>query len=482
MRRLGFWIPAGLLAAVLLTLWGVWTFRLSHANYALSMQLEAERQRSFTDMAHHVEQIQALLAKGLVTGNARQNMRYMSDVHHHAMAAVDRFTSLPLPAQFSAVTGKFLQQTGDFAVSLLRHEAAGREMTEQQRAELSRLRRDATALSAQLQGIMAEYNKGGVRWAPPVQLSWANLARGPELLQKPATGQQAPANLIGRGWEQVTTAMEQLPVMVYNGPFSDHVQQRNPAVSGPPVTQEEAQRRAMTAIPGGGNYQVAAVEGVGGSLPAYSFRLAPGQGAVAGQAGAPGQGAAAGQAQYTAVVEVTRNGGHLAQFLNMRPAGDPTLDLTRARQMGQRYLEGIGYPGMTPTYGQVEDGMATIAYAFRQGDVLIYPDQIKLKIALDNGEILGVDARQFLMAHHTRDLPAPAVTAQEARARLNGGLAVQRVQLTLIPDLAGTGELLAYEFLGTADGETFLVYINAMTGFEEQIQQLIETDGGTFAL
>jgi spore germination protein len=135
-----------------------------------------------------------------------------------------------------------------------------------------------------------------------------------------------------------------------------------------------------------------------------------------------------------------------------------------------------------PTYGQVQDGTATIAYAARENGVVIYPDQIKVKVALDNGEILAVDAKQYLMHHKTRTIPSPHLTPNKAEAAINPDLEVQRVQPAMIPDQAGTGEILTYEFLTRLGQETFLVYINAETGEEEQILQLIQTDGGTFTL
>lgn len=471
MRRIGFWIPAGVLAALLLTFWGVWTQRLSTANQIVSMELEAERQRSFNDVAYHVEQIQASLGKGLVTGSTRQNMRYMSDVYHHSRSAMDRFTSLPLPAEVSATLGKFVQQTGDFAASLLSTEAAGGEMNANERAELVRLRQEATNLSGQLQGIMQEYNLGGIRWTAPLQFTWGNLLRAPGTIGKPPTGQQAPQSLLHESWEQMSLTMNELPVMVYNGPFSDHLGERQAAVSGPPVTVEQAQQRVQTLVPNMQEYAITGVEEVNGNMPAYSFRLTPAQVARGGQT-----------TQYTAVAEVTRNGGQLLQFLNIRAVGNPTIDLERAQEMGQQHLQAIGYEGMVPTYSQVQAGTATLAYALQQGNVLIYPDQIKVKIALDNGEILGVDARQYLMAHHDRALDEPKVPATMAQMRLNGEAQPQRAQLTLIPDLDGAGEILAWEFVTEVQGETFLVYIDATTGQEVRILQKIQTDGGTFAL
>lgn len=473
MRRTGYWIAGGTLAALVLALWGAWTWRLGSYNRDLAFALEAERQRNFTNMAHHVEQIQSLLGKGLVTGTTRQNMRYMSDVHYHSMAAVTNFTSLPLPAEVSASVGKFLQQTGDFAQSVLRNEAAGRELDAQGRAELARLRQESVNLSSQLQDIMVRYQQGNVRWSPPLPFSWATLTgRGNNPVGKPATGSQAPESVLaGGGWTEVGSAMGELPVLIYDGPFSDHLQSRTPAMAGPPVTREEAERRMTTFVTNAAAYRVVGVTEVNGNLPAYSFRLSPAAGA--------GQG---GDGTYTTIVEVTRNGGDLMQLLNSRVVGKAAIDLTRARDLGQEYLTAHGFASMVPTYGQAEDGTATIAYAYQEAGVTIYPDQVKVKVALDNGEILAVDARQYLMSHHPRSLGRPTVMLEQAEAKIRPELSVQRTQLTLVPNLAGSGEILAYEFLTRYGNETYLIYINAETGEEEQILQQIQTDGGTFTL
>lgn len=470
MRRIGLWVPVGILAVLAVTFWGVWTWRVGTANRDLALQLEAERQRNFADMAYHVEKIQGLLGKGLVTGSTRQNMRYMSDVHHHAMAAAGNFNALPLPAELNASVGKFLQQTGDFAWSVMRQEASGGQMGERQRQDLFRLQEQSETLSADLQSIMAQYNQGGFRWNPPMQFSWANLVRGPQLPGKPTAEDQAPSSMVAAGWDRVGTAMERLPVFIYDGPFSDGVADRAPAMSGPPVDQAGARQKALDYVPNSGAYTVTGMTEVANNLPAYSFRLAP-------------TGARGGENQYTTTVEVTKNGGYLAQVVNSRMGGKPTIDLARAKTLGQQYLASVGYPNMAATYGQVQDGFATIAYAYREaGGVMVYPDQIKVKVALDNGEIVSVDARQYLMSHHTRTLGRPKLTAQEAQEELNAGLTVQRAQLALIPNAAGTGETLTYEFLTQQGDDTFLVYINANTGAEEQILQQIQSDGGTFTL
>ncbi|MDF2628400.1 MAG: hypothetical protein K0R39_2231 [Symbiobacteriaceae bacterium] len=475
MRNRGIWwaIP-GTLAVLALAGWGIWTWRLAAVNRELALTVEADRQRNFSDMAYHVEQIQSLLGKGLVAGTTRQNMRFMGDAYHHAQAASTAFTSLPLPAEISASVGKFLQQTGDFAASVARNEAAGRDLDASGRAELARLRTESAALSSQLQEISAGYNKGGFRWAPPMRLSWGSLVQGMGgggggggEGGKPPTQDQAPASMIEGTWDLVSTSLEQLPVMIYDGPFSDHLADRAPAMQAAPISREDAERLMRRQVPGADNARVVGVEEVSGNLPTFSFRLAP---------------AATDGNAYTAVADVARNGGFLVQWLNSRELGEPTMDLERARTLGVQYLASIGLTDMIPTYGQIMDGTATIAYAYKQGDVVVYPDQVKLKIALDNGEVLGVDARQYLMAHHPRNLKAPTVNVAQAQKLVRPELKVERTQLALIPDQAGTGEILTHEFLARMGEEVFLIYINASTGQEEQILQQIQNDGGTFAL
>lgn len=463
------WLSVSLVAVLGVAVWSAWTVSLNEHNRLLANALEAERQRSFVDMVHHVEQIQALLGKGLVTGSERQNMRYMADVHRHASAAVTAFSSLPLPTEVSAATGKFLQQVGDFAYSLLRDEAAGRPMTEAERAELQRLRESATALREQLSTMLTQYHRGGFRWHQPAQLSWRTLFRRPDpsLLAPSAGGGAAMAAVLDGGWAQLATRAEQMPTLIYNGPFSDHVSETPPALAGPPITREEAAGRLTAVFPEAAAHRIVEVVESGGNLPAYTFRLAP--------AGSRGS-------AYTVAVSLTRQGGHLLEVVNGRVVGSPRLDLDRARAIGQEYLARAGYTDMVPTFAQIQDGVAFVAYAHRQGEVLIYPDQAKVKVALDNGEVLGMDARQYLTHHRRRSLPRPRLSAEEARRRLNPALEVTRVQLALIPDQAGTGEVLTYEFQGQTGEYIYLVYINAETGAEEQILQLIVTDGGTFAL
>lgn len=132
---------------------------------------------------------------------------------------------------------------------------------------------------------------------------------------------------------------------------------------------------------------------------------------------------------------------------------------------------------MKATYYLKEGGIVTINYAYVQDNVTIYPDLIKIKVALDNGEILGMETSGYLNNHTKRDIPTPLISIEEAKESLNKNLEITTEDLAIIPTEWKT-EIFCYEFKGKIDDTDFLVYINALTGKEENILVIIDTPNG----
>ncbi len=110
--------------------------------------------------------------------------------------------------------------------------------------------------------------------------------------------------------------------------------------------------------------------------------------------------------------------------------------------------------------------------------MLLYPDLIKVTVALDNGQITGYDARGYLTNHCWREGLEPALTQEEAARSVNELLTVNQSQLCLIPS-AGLNEVLCWEFQCVSpENQNVLVYVNASTGAEEQILLLLLGENG----
>lgn len=132
---------------------------------------------------------------------------------------------------------------------------------------------------------------------------------------------------------------------------------------------------------------------------------------------------------------------------------------------------------MKPTYYLKQNGALTINYAYTEDDVTIYPDLIKVKIALDDGEILGMETTGYLNNHTQRNLTKPKITKAQAKASLNAKLEITSEGLAIIPTEWKT-EIFCYEFKGKVDNTDFLVYVNCDTGKEENILVIIDTPNG----
>ena len=152
-----------------------------------------------------------------------------------------------------------------------------------------------------------------------------------------------------------------------------------------------------------------------------------------------------------------------------------------ANQKGKEFLNSKGFENMKETYYLKQEGIVTVNYAYVQDDIVIYPDLIKVKIALDNGDIMGIETTGYLNNHEERDISNIKITKEKAKEKLNKNLEIQSEGLAIIPTNWKT-EILCYEFKGKIDNREFLVYINAENGKEEDILIITNTPNGTLTM
>lgn len=117
------------------------------------------------------------------------------------------------------------------------------------------------------------------------------------------------------------------------------------------------------------------------------------------------------------------------------------------------------------------DGVGVFSFVPVQDGVWLYPDSIRIKVALDDGEITGFNAKDFLISHKKRNLPKPKLTLEKAKASLNPNVKVQETRLALVTNELSQ-EVLCYEILGTIENDTFRMFINTEDGTEEKVQKM----------
>ncbi len=181
-------------------------------------------------------------------------------------------------------------------------------------------------------------------------------------------------------------------------------------------------------------------------------------------------------------MEITKINGHIVWMLDNRLIDHIGIEMEEAKGKGKEFLQSRGIDNMKETYFIINNGVATINYAYIQDDIIMYPDLIKVKVALDNGDIIGFESKGYIMSHQDkRKLTNIKISEEEAGNKINPRLSITSKRLAVIP-LESKKEVLCYEFAGTYNERDFLIYINVETGKEEQILLLLKMENGTLTI
>ncbi len=157
------------------------------------------------------------------------------------------------------------------------------------------------------------------------------------------------------------------------------------------------------------------------------------------------------------------------------------INIETAKQQALAFLTGNGYKNMKESYYTIQDTIATINFAYVQNGVICYPDLIKVKVALDNGDILGMESKGYLNSHTERNIAEPKITIEEARSIINPRMKILSEGLAIVPTDWST-EVLCYEFKGQVEENNFIVYVDANTGKEQDVFMIIDTEEGILAI
>ena len=164
-----------------------------------------------------------------------------------------------------------------------------------------------------------------------------------------------------------------------------------------------------------------------------------------------------------------------------REVNSEIMSQEEANEKGKEFLNNKGFQNMKETYYLKQEGIVTINYAYNQDGIIVYPDLIKVKVALDNGEILGIETTGYLNNHTKRDVERNKISIDEAKKNLNKDLDIKSEGLAIIPT-EWKSEILCYEFKGKIEDTEFLVYINVENGREEDILVIKDTPNGILTM
>ena len=409
----------------------------------LENAVEAGYMNAVEELAQNADTISAVLTKGRFASTPEMMTRLSADLCGKASAAKASLEALPIYGRSVDNLEKFLSQVGNYAQSLSRRAAAGEKLSQSDREAVDRLSDCAEGLSESL-------------W----QLRSRLMSSDSSITELFSDLDGSLGSVVSDGFTGIEDGLKDMPKLIYDGPFSDHILERSPLMTenADEITKEAAAEKAALAL-GVDSYRVLSCEAdEEGKMPSYCFYCEGGRCAV------------------------TKNGGYTVYCLKSRAVSDSTLTPEEGIEKADAYLKSLGISDMEKTYYESYNNVLTVNYAYNDSGITCYTDLIKVAVALDDGEIIGFDARGYLVNHHSRDFGDPKISEEDAEKTLSDALSLKSTKLAVIPTDA-VEEKLCYELSCTADsGEEVLVYINAMTGGEEDILIILASENSVLTV
>ena len=403
---------------------------------------------AFFELVDYVQNVETYLAKSLISSTPEHGAETLTNLWREANLAQAYLSRLPIESQELENTEKFLNQVSDYSYSLSRKNIYNESLSDEDFNNLKELHTYSQELENTLNQLSDDLNTG--------RFSWGELTKKGTV----AFAQQVD-NISKESFSNLEENFHEYSGLIYDGAFSEHLTNAEPkGLTGDDIDEDQAKEIAENFI---GIENIKEISNLGyfenATISNYGFSIKKNN-------------------DETVNISISKKGGHVISMNANRDVNTESITQEQADEKGKQYLESKGFSNMKETYYLKQDGIVTINYAYNQDNVVMYPDLIKVKVALDNGEILGLESTGYLNNHQKRDISNVKITKEEAKKNLNKNLEITSEGMAVIPTEWKT-EILCYEFKGKVDEREFLVYINAENGKEEDVLVITNTPNGT---
>jgi len=422
-------------------------FICSTVFYAMRAELysdyiENSNQRAMSDLVSELSQIDSALLKLRYASTPLSIQTTSAKLWQSAENAKSAMAALLIDGDTMDKTQKFIAQAGDFAYYLLFSSAGGKAMSQEHSEALESLYETSDVLAREVSSVKKQIDSN--------MLSFGGITQS-------TASDAAPMSDSLSGIEQEFPEYAEL---IYDGPFSEHIERREPKLLNgmAEIPPEDALKKA-SAFSGISPAQLSIAYEHDGNIPSYCVMADDGT-----------------------VLELSKQGGIVYTYHKERAASVSAITPEEAIEKGAAFLNEHGFSGMNESYYTIYENHIAVNYAYANNDIIVYPDLIKVTIALDNGEILGMEARGYIMCHTDRSLETPVFSVEAGAEKISSSLSIQSKRLALIPT-SGENEVLCYEYVCTNEKEEhIIIYVNTQTGQEENIYILIEDENGILAI
>ncbi len=271
----------------------------------MSRQLNAASQRSLAELDSYISSINSDLTKGLYVNTAPMLENMANELTRDAAGAKSALSSLELSDARLDNTYKFLSQVGAFVVSLDRQLATGSEITDSQRQSIKTLIGVSQSLQKSISSVIEGVESGEISLIKSASLIGESDMKAATLTTELNNAEQAIGDY---------------PTLVYDGPFSDSILQKESELlkSSPEISKEQALETALNFCSLKENELKPSGE-MQGAIPAYLF------------------------SSDGMTLAVSKRGGYVVYLLGNANVGEVKITEVEAIERARQFLENNGF-------------------------------------------------------------------------------------------------------------------------------------------
>lgn len=440
------WMILGIVSLSILLAGAItWTgISLSMTTNALGQyksQLEYVYERNLYELTDNINNIESNLGKLKVCTDAQVQERYLASLVALSNTAQNNIATLPIEHNAINDTTKFVNQLSGYTLILQQNLAKGKDITLDDFDQID-------SLHTASKNIKYELNRLTVM-----------ISGGYSIVDNISDPNQANSDF-NNEFSGLHNEILDYPQLIYDGPFSESV--TNQEIKGLPETEINAEEALAKMRDLFADFTVEANgKTTGGNFDTYDFKMMKND------------------IEYYAQVSV--RGGILLQMNSSYEAGESTKTEDECRTIAENFALDLGFADMKAVWSATSQGFAYINLTPVVKNVVIYPDLIKVKVAMDTGEIVGWEAKSWAYNHTERTNLTAQITATDAQKAITSDMDIRTTKLTIIPNTY-IGESLVYEFMCVNSGETYYIYVDAKTGVQLNILKVIETNDGNLLM
>jgi spore germination protein len=426
---------------------GVWGYREHQDKNSVLIKAENQYQRAFHDLSYHMGKLHRELGNTLAINENSDGYykKELINVWRITSQAQNEINQLPLTLLPFNKTEQFLANISNFAYQTSIRDLDKSPLTDGERESLKELYEHSGQISNDLRDVQSKVLANNLRWM--------------DVETAVATENMKMDNTIIDGFKAVDKKVGEYPEIDWGTAAAAMPRMQSfQALDGGEASVDEIRQKAV---------QFLDIQDAGGLKIVEN-----GNGTEYDSFTVTGVHPNTGQNVH---LDYSKKGGQLIWYLVDKDVKDKVLDMRGARDAALQFLESRGFSNLVPISYDEFQNVASLTMAPKQGEAIIFPAMLNVNVALDDGQVTGLQMSEYVHENHPRQLSEPKLSIDQAKASLNSAFNIDRNELALIRNDMNE-EVLCYEFLGKVNNGRYRIFINADTGEEVKVETLRDQD------